>query len=154
MDLGLIRQLYDEGLVSFQESVASWEEAIMASIRPLVDKGLVDREYGLDIIKNAETNGMYIFLAPHICMPHCGSYNYVHSPCMCFMKVNQAVTAEYEGENLKAELFFAIAAKEEGQHLDYIKNLSVMLMDEEIVEALLSVKNEEDLKTLFQNNNK
>ena len=149
MDLEIIKELYEQGLICFHESFDTWQEAVLASIEPMIEHGNVSKEYGEGIIKSAEENGLYIFLAPHICMPHCGLYEYVKKPCFCFMKVNQPVIADPDDPEMGAELFFAIAATQAGEHLDFISKLSTLLGDDEVVNTLLSVRNEEDLKKIL-----
>lgn len=152
MNLDIIKELYEKGLVYFRESFDTWQEAVLASIEPMVNKGYVEKEYGQGIISSAEENGLYIFLAPHICMPHCGLYEFVKNPGFCFVKVNKPIIANPDEPEMGAELFFAIAATEAGEHLNFISKLSVLLSDEQVINTLLSVKNEDDLKKVIYKN--
>ena len=100
------------------------------------------------IIRHVGEYGLYIFLAPHICMPHCKEFQYVKEAGMCIMKCNQPVYPDPNDPELYAELFFPIAAKSEGAHLDSIQDLMEILDDEETVEALLAAKTKEDFERL------
>ncbi|MCI5928026.1 MAG: PTS sugar transporter subunit IIA [Pseudoflavonifractor capillosus] len=148
MKLDFFKKLYNAGLFSLHESFDSWEDAVKASIAPMVEKGMVDQEYGNAIIRHVGEYGLYIFLAPHICMPHCKEFQYVKEAGMCIMKCNQPVYPDPNDPELYAELFFPIAAKSEGAHLDSIQDLMEILDDEETVEALLAAKTKEDFERL------
>lgn len=46
MKLDFLRRLYDEGLISLHESFGTWQDAVKASIVPMVEKGMVTAAYG------------------------------------------------------------------------------------------------------------
>lgn len=149
MQLDYMKKLFEEDLYCIYDSFDNWEDAIRASVGPLIRKGLVEPEYADSVVENVETHGPYIFLAPHICMPHSKQVQLVHKSSICFMKVNKTVKYDPEDPNLQAELFFAIAATAEGEHLDFIMTLVDIFEDEETVNALLRAQTEEDFKTLL-----
>lgn len=152
MDLSYLRKLYEEKLVAFHESFDTWQDAVLAAVEPMARRGMVTPEYGQGILRNTELYGPYIFLAPHVCMPHCNRYDAVITPGICFMKCNQPVIADPAEPELGAELFFSVAAKSEGEHLDTLKEVVDILDNEEVIQALLSVKTEEEFRELvFQN---
>lgn len=147
--LDYMRELFEKDLYCICDSFDNWEDAIRASVGPLIKNGSVEPEYADSIVENVNTYGPYIFLAPHICMPHSKQVHLVRKSSICFMKVNQTVKYDAEDPNLQAELFFAIAATEEGEHLDFISTLVEIFEDEETMEALLEAKTEEDYKKLL-----
>lgn len=152
MDLGLIQKLYDEGLCRFADGFADWKDAVAFAAGPLVDKGYIDDAYVDGVFRNVEKNGFYIFIAPHLCLPHCGEFEHVHRNCMSFMKCNHPVVYDKDEEDMAAELFFVLAGENAGSHIDGLQQLAMILEDEKIIEALLRVKNEEDLKVLLHEN--
>ena len=145
MDLSLIKELYEADLCIFADSFNNWKEAVAYAAVPLIEKGYIDQEYVEGTYRNVEKNGFYIFIAPHICMPHCGEYEHVHQECLSFMKCNVPVIGDPDEPDMAAELFFVLAAKNEGEHMEAIQRLAVMLDDEETIELLLSIHSEEDL---------
>lgn len=145
MDLSLIKELYDKGLCTFAESFNDWKEAVSFACKPLIEKGYIESGYVEGIYENVDKNGLYIFLAPHICMPHCGKFNYVHKNCLSFMKCNTPVIGDPNEPEMGAELFFVLATTNETQHIEEIQRLATMLENNEIIEALLSIRNEKDL---------
>lgn len=149
MDLTYLKELYEQGLVCFHESFPTWQEAILTAVEPLVKKGMVTADYGPSILEHVDKFGPYIFLAPHICMPHCNAHECVRTPGVCFMKCNQPVIADPDDPEMGAELFFSIAALAEGDHLEAVQRLMRILEDDSIVEALLAVHSEDDFRQLI-----
>jgi len=149
MSLTYLQKLYEQGLVAFHESFPSWQDAVLAAVEPMVKKDMVLPEYGSSILKHVQTYGPYIFLAPHICMPHCNAYEYVRTPGVCFMKCNQPVIADPAEPDMGAELFFTVAAQAEGEHLDAVKELMHVLEDEALIDALLGVTSEAAFRELL-----
>lgn len=150
MKLDYVKSLYDKGLFAVYDGFDNWKDAIKASISPLIDKGIVLKEYGDAILDNVAENGPYIFLAPHICMPHSQATHLVKEAAVSFVKINKTVYYDEENDpDMGAELFFAIAVKELNAHLDVIAELAEVLDDEETVNALLNAKTKEDFDKLF-----
>ena len=149
MDVGFLKDLYEKDLFLICEGFDDWKEAVKTSVTPMINKGMVEEGYAEGIIKHVEKFGPYIFLAPHICMPHCKAYQYVKEPGVCFMKCNRAVIADPNEPEMGAELFFVIAAQEEGEHLDAIQRLADIFDDEELINSLLEAKSDEDFRKLF-----
>lgn len=146
MKLDFLRRLYDEGLISLHESFDTWQDAVKASIVPMIEKNMVTAAYGDEIIRHVGEFGLYIFLAPHVCMPHCKAFSEVKKSGACLMKVNKPVYPNPEDPSMFAELFFAIAGTDSGQHLDCIQDLMEVLDDEETVEALLKVRTASEME--------
>lgn len=149
MELSFLKALYQKGLVDVYDHFDSWQEAVKASVGPLVRAGMVDPAYGGSILDNIAENGPYIFLAPHICMPHSKNVELVHEAGVCFVKVNEPVIYDREDPEMGAELFFAIAPKELNGHLDAIMDLAEIFDDQETVDALLAAKTMADFEKLL-----
>ena len=149
MKLDFLKRLYEEGLVSIEDGFDTWQAAVKASIVPMVKKHMVTPAYGDEIIRHVEEFGLYIFLAPHICMPHCKAFSEVKQSGACLMKVNRPVYPDPDDPSMYAELFFAIAGTNAGEHLDCIQDLMEILDDEDTVDALLKVQTMKEFKALL-----
>ena len=95
--------------------------------------------------------GPYIVIVPNIAMPHSteGAKG-CNGTAISFMKVEQEVDFDPEDPDKKARLFFSLAAVDHEQHMNNIQQLMDTLMNEEIVEALLSATSIEDLKKIAE----
>ena len=152
MKLDFLKTLYRENLISLHESFDTWQDAVKASVIPMVQNDMVTVAYGDEIIRHVGEFGPYIFLAPHICMPHCKAFHEVKKSGVCLMKVNQPVYPDPDDTSTFAELFFAIAGTDSNQHLDCIQDLMDILDDEETMDALLNVRTMAQLDTLLCDN--
>lgn len=150
MKLDYVKALYKKGLFDVFEGFDTWEDAIRAATTPLVRKGIVDVTYAESILKNVEENGPYIFIAPHICMPHSKNTELVKEQAVSFVKINKTVFYDKENDpEMGAELFFVIAVKELNAHLDVMMELADVFDDEETINALLNAKNANDFEKLL-----
>ena len=149
MKLDYIKDLYEKGLFAVYDEFSDWQSAVLAAMKPLEEHNYIDHEYALKAIEHVHVYGPYIFLAPHICMPHCAAYEYVKKPGVAFMKCNKPVYHEDLGEDMGAELFFAICATKEGEHLQEISQVADILEDEQLVNQLLKAATEEDFKKIL-----
>ncbi len=149
MELSYLKALYNKGLVDVYDRFDTWQDAVRASVGPMVRAGMVEPDYGKSILDNVAENGPYIFLAPHICMPHSKNVELVREAGVCFVKVNEPVCYDKEDPEMGAELFFAIAPKELNGHLDAVMDLAEIFDDSETIDALLAAKTMADFEKLL-----
>ena len=149
MELAYLKKLYQDGLFDVYSGFDTWEEAVKTACSPLIRQGLVEPDYADSIIENVAENGPYIFIAPHICMPHSKRTDLVRQAAVSFVKINRPVCYDESDPEMGAELFFAIAVKELNAHLDVVMDLADVFDDEETVRALLDAKTKEDFDKLL-----
>lgn len=147
----LLSEIYQNGLVSFEEGFDKWQDAICASCKTLEAKGYTDKQYAQAIIKCIEEFGPYIVIAPMIAMPHStlGAQG-VYKTGISFMVVKKPVSFDVNDKEKDARLFFTLAANSHEEHLNNMMQLSEMLMNEELVKELLELRDENDLKILIE----
>lgn len=149
MNIEVIKQLYEKGLFSVHDSFDTWQQALIASAQPLLDKGYIEPEYCQSLVDTVDEFGPYIWIAPHVCMPHSKQVALVKEAAISFMKVNNPVSYNNDPD-LSAELFFVLAVKDHESHLDYLGKLVDVLDDEDTLNALLEARDEADFKRLFK----
>ena len=83
---------------------------------------------------------------PNIAMPHSqeGAEG-VHKTSIGFMKLDKPVSFDPEDPEKDAQLFFTLASCNPEQHMNNMVRLSELLMNEEVVAALLKAETPEDL---------
>lgn len=147
----IVKQMLDNKLTHYATSFATWQESVQASAQALIDEGYIDSSYVDEIIACVEKYGPYIVLAPDIAMPHSteGATG-VHKTGIAFMKVETPVQFDKDDREKDARLFFVFASENHEQHLANMMSLSEVLMNEEIVQELLSVKNDNDLRRISE----
>lgn len=147
----LLKQILDHRLTHYANSFDTWQESVQMSAQSLLDEGYIDSSYVDEIIACVEKYGPYIVIAPDIAMPHSteGATG-VHKTGIAFMKVETPVQFDVEDREKDARLFFVFASENHEQHLANMVSLSEMLMNEEIVEELLLVQNDSDLRRVSE----
>ena len=116
------------------------------SCESLEADGTIEANYKEDIISCVEKYGPYIVLMPNIAMPHSqeGAEG-VHKTSIGFMKLDKPVSFDPEDPEKDAQLFFTLASCNPDQHMSNMVRLSELLMNEEVVAALLKAETPEDL---------
>ena len=101
MELAYLKKLYQDGLFDVYSGFDTWEEAVKAACSPLIRQGLVEPAYADSIIENVAENGPYIFIAPHICMPHSKRTDLVRQAAVSFVKI-RVLRRERPGDGRRA----------------------------------------------------
>ncbi len=125
----MLRDLIEEGLFEVYDEPMHWEDAIRASVDPLVKSGACTEGYAEVIIERIKKYGPYIVLGPELALPHAEDSEHVNRSAVCFVKFNQPVSfAEedpYDFSKVKtARLFFALSSEDELQHLRNLRALT------------------------------
>lgn len=145
----MLKEFVNNGHTAFHEKFDSWEAAIQAGCEPLLKDQTITQEYVNSVIQCVRDFGPYIVIAPMIAMPHStqGAVG-VNATKISFMKVEQPVHFKEDDPEYDAKLFFTLASLDGDQHMRNIMQLSEMLMNDEIVQALLEAKNNDDLLSI------
>lgn len=142
----MLKEFVELNHCKFAEQASDWKEAIRMSCETLEADGTVEANYKDDIIACVEKYGPYIVIMPDVAMPHSQECaRGVHKTAIGFMKLEKAVSFEPGDPDKDARLFFTLASCDSDQHLNNMTRLSELLMDEEVMVALLEAKSEEDL---------
>lgn len=145
----MLKELIEKKRYSFHEGFDSWEEAIEASCKPLIEDGAIEHDYVDAIIANVKKYGPYIVIAPDICIPHAqeGVVG-VNETAVCFMRCKNPVHFSDDPEQ-DARLFFVLASTDNNVHLENLSKLVGLIEDESTVEKLIEANSEEDLKAIL-----
>lgn len=147
----MLKEIIQRNHYVFEEGFDHWEDAIRAGYQPLLADHTVEEIYVQEVIDCINKFGPYIVLVPNIAMPHSSEgAKGCHGTEISFMKVEKEVDFDPEDPEKKARLFFSLAATDHEKHLENIQQLMDVLMNEEIVEALLEAKTIEDLQQIAE----
>lgn len=152
----MLRYFYDNKLIRFEEEIpANWEEAIRFSGRVMKNQNLVTDRYIDQVISDVKEYGPYIVIVPRVAMPHSSAKNEgVIGTGIGFTIMPKTVSFEEGNEEKDAKLFFMLAAKDSEAHMQNIANLSDMLMEEDMVDDLMKVRNMEDYVAVMNKHEK
>lgn len=142
----MLRDFVEQKHYRFADSAPDWKESIRMSCESLEADGTVEPNYKEDIIACVEKHGPYIVIMPNVAMPHSqeGAVG-VNKTAIGFMKLNKPVSFEEGNPEKDAQLFFTLASCNPEQHLANMMKLSEMLMNQDVVDALLTAETPEDL---------
>lgn len=142
----MLREFVEKKHYKFAEEAGDWREAIRMSCEVLEADGTVEANYKEDIIACVEKYGPYIVIMPDVAMPHSQECaRGVHNTAVSFMKLEQPVSFDEKDPEKDARLFFTLASCNSEQHLANMTRLSELLMNEDVVTALLEARTPEEL---------
>lgn len=142
----MLKTFVEKKHTCYHQSFPDWETAIQASCVPLLNDNTITQKYVDLVIKCVKDYGPYIVIAPNIAMPHSteGAEG-VNDTAISFMKVEEPVHFDLNDPEKDARLFFVLASVNHDKHLENMMALAEMLMNDDVVSALLDAKNDEDL---------
>ena len=146
----MLKELIDKGYYSIHDGFDNWEDAVRASVQPLIDAGAVKPAYADSIVNSVKKFGPYIAIAPDIAIPHAEDKDNVNETTICFMKSNTKVVLEEEDPDKHCRLFFVLASNDEEKHLENLCRLVAMFEDLEYMEALGNANTIEEIKALAE----
>ena len=134
--------------VHILDSAADWKDAIRKATEPLERDNFVTADYKEAIIKNVETLGPYICIAPHVAMPHARPEQGALLTQIAVTLFRKEVT--FTREDATAKLFITLAAADADSHLQVLVKISELLQDEDKAEKILNAADEKELYGYFK----
>ncbi len=138
----------DQELVCFEKGFATWQDAIRASARKLVEQGYMTESYVDAMIEVVNEHGPYIVIAPNIAMPHArpekGAKKVGFSVTVTETPVEFAKDPAYH-----ARLLVTLSCVDSNTHLEMMQALVEVLGDETQVQTILETDDKETIIKLF-----
>ena len=125
----------------------NWVDAITKAVTPLIENGFVEPRYIQGIIDNTNQYGPYYVLAPDIALPHARPEQGVIKKQLGVTLLRHPVKFSPDGYDVR--LLITLAASDSEGHLEALKMLSEVMMDEERVQKVLHAKTREEILSLF-----
>ena len=137
-----------KGNIQIIEKIDDWKEAVRISAQPILKKQYIQSSYIESAIQNIEELGPYIILIDGVAIPHSRPEEGVFSTSSSLLIIKNGVSFSPKTEDVK--LIFLLAAKDNSDHMDLLKRLSGLLLDNEqlLDQLLLCSSSEEVLKLL------
>lgn len=133
--------------IRIYDHAENWVDAITKAVMPLVEHGFVEHRYIQGIIDNTNQYGPYYVLAPEIALPHA-------RPEQGVLKKQLGVTllrhpVKFSADGYDVRLLITLAAADNQGHLEALKALSEIMMDEDRIRQILDAKTEAEILALF-----
>lgn len=123
-------------IVKILDSVKNYEEAIKCTCEMLEENESVDSNYYDAIMNKIEEFGPYFCIAKYVAMPHARPEDGVKKSDLSILKLNNSV--DFLGRDIK--VLFTISAKDSSSHLDIIKKVAEICMDENKLNTIINAK--------------
>ncbi|WAA13149.1 PTS sugar transporter subunit IIA [Fervidibacillus halotolerans] len=129
-----------------EERVKNWEEAIKIASRPLLKKGVIEKKYIDNMIKNVYTNGPYIVLNDYFALPHAQPGIGVNKSGMALLTLTEPV--DLLGHPVK--VFLVLAAYDSSSHLQALSEITKLMMEQENFDVILNGNTDEIYQLLLK----
>ena len=143
-----VKELIRENIIDVDVEVEDWQEAIRAVGGLLVADGAVEDRFVDAMIRVAKEFGPYIVVAPGIALPHARPEDGVIHASIAIIRLKTPVNFGNE-ENDPVYLVVALAAVDQNQHIEGLKQLAMVLGNKEKIKAIKEAKSKDELVTIF-----
>lgn len=149
----MITDLLSIDFIKTQVNCSNWKEAINEGLLPLIEKGYVEKRYGEAIFNNFKKHGNYMVIAKGLVLSHARPEDGVNKLGMSLINLKEGVKFGHE-TNDPVYLIITLAAEDSTSHLDAIRELMHILMDEDKLKKLMFLKKGEEILEVINNFNK
>lgn len=134
--------------VQFTDEALGWKQAVRLAGQPMVDEGLVEESYVEAAIAIAEEKGPFYDLGKGIAMPHARPESGAHGIGLSYLRCRQPVNL-LDREDHPIEIFLMLAATDKSTHIDMLRSLATVLINDELVARLKNATTPEDVISVF-----
>lgn len=127
------------------ESVESWQKAVEAVAKPLLDNGSIEPKYLERILQLTGEIGPYYVIAPEIAMPHSRPEDGVLKQALSLVVLKQGVN--FGSENDPVKIVLMLAAKDNNSHIEMLSAVAELFSDEEAVQQIIQAS---DIQTISE----
>ncbi|MGJ8730619.1 PTS sugar transporter subunit IIA [Listeria aquatica] len=145
--VSLKKSLLDNDSIRLNEKAATWQEAVLKAVAPLVESGAVDSKYGEAIIQSTEKFGPYYVLMEGMAMPHARPEDGVYRDAFSLITLEKPVQFS-DGKSV--EVLVALAATSNDIHTGIaIPQIVALFEIEEIIKKLKAARNARNVLQLI-----
>jgi len=144
----MCKDFLNETTIQLQKKAADRDEAIYLAARPLVSAGVITEGYVTQMIDAVKEMGPYMVLMPGVALAHGRPSENVLKDGMSLLTLSEPVVFGHP-QNDPVNIVFVLAAKETGCHLQALKDISKLLINEEFMATLGSTNDVTELMKYF-----
>lgn len=133
--------------IKIVDKVDNWEDAIRISVKPLVEGGYVKNSYIDNIIASTYELGPYYVLVKDVAFIHGRPESGVLKKQLAVTLLREPVI--FSEKTYPVRLLIALAATDSESHIDTMRTLATIFMDEHKVEEIVNAKTEEEIYQMF-----
>ncbi|MDO4312106.1 MAG: PTS sugar transporter subunit IIA [Eubacteriales bacterium] len=133
--------------IRIMEEVNDWQDAIHISLEPLLQGGYITENYEKAILECTEKYGPYYVLAEDFALIHGRPEDGVLEKQLAITLLRKPVI--FEGSSFPVRVLIALGASDSNSHLDTMKVLSSIFMDEAKVGELVNAEEPQQIYELL-----
>ena len=143
-----LKDVITEDMVSLDYSAQSWEQAVREAGRLLLNAGCIDQTYIDDMVSSSKAMGGYIVICKGVALPHSRSGRHVKKIGISFLRLKEPIAFGNE-EYDPVDMVFALASVDSKSHIHALKDLSLILSQDNNLKLLRSAKKPERILELL-----
>ena len=143
-----LQNLIRPEIVAVNVEASTWQEAVLAAGKLLVDTGAVEDRFPAAMVRVAKEFGPYIVVAPGIALPHARPEDGVITASIAVVRLKNTVEFGNK-ENDPVYLLVALAAIDHEQHVKGLAELAKVLGNDAKIEKIKAAKTKEELYKVF-----
>lgn len=124
--------------IHITERVSNWKEAIHLSLEPLIKGGFVTDNYEKAILESTAEYGPYYVLAEDFALIHGRPTDGVIKKQLAITLLREPI--QFSEDSFQVRVLIALAASDSSSHIDTMKVLSNIFMDESKVSEMVHAK--------------
>ena len=121
--------------------VADWHEAIDVTTRALVEQGYITENYPKRVIELTKEHGSYYIVGKDIALVHARPEDGVLRQQLAITVIQKPVVFE-DKPNDPVRLFITLCAQDSSSHLEMMRELAEILMDEARLQKCVAMTDE------------
>lgn len=128
-------------------SVDAWEDAIHLAVAPLEEGGYVEPRYADEIIRATGELGPYYVLTEDVALVHGRPEDGVISGQLAVTLPREPVS--FSDDTFDVRLLVALAASDANAHLETMRALASIFMDEDAIARIVGLESEQEIYQAF-----
>lgn len=141
-----LKEHINEDFIQLNLEAEDWIDAIRKSAKPLIENKIINSFYVDDMINNVNTFGPYIVVDDLIAIPHSKPNDEINGFGIAITTFKDGITL---GEHKGVKIFITIAANNNKNHIDIIKEIMSIIENEENIYRIICAKSKKDILNLI-----
>lgn len=144
-----LSELLNANRIRFVDTSFDWKKSIRLSIQPLLEEGVINKEYIDAIIKKLEEYGAFIDLGHNVALPHASPEDGANKIGFSMMFCRESVYL-LDDRNHPINLFIGLSVIDNRMHLRALSTLTRLLSDSLTLEKLYNSKSPDDVISIIK----
>lgn len=149
----MLSELLIEERIWLDVECETWKDAVVASGKPLLERGDIEESYVQAVIDSVIEVGPYIVITKGIALPHASNKTGVNKTAISYVRLENAVEFGNE-ENDPVKHLFMLATVDSNSHIGALQELAEMLEKNRFLNLIESAENASDIIAYIKANEK